>query len=291
MAEFGHVTGARKKVPSQHTGVKPVEWGDLERMDTEIERLSHNTKELYHLMTPAFGTSERIKKQIAGIESGLGNVRAEMKEQRDVIKNLQGAMQRHGLLDTAKSADAPKTSEAGLADVRANILYGLTQHIMRLPTALGTRSPLSPRPGEDLKDNDNTVGASIAEAGCKAGVKHRLSEAQGESAESICDENVAKLRKVLVKSEKQGDHVFVSDLCASVFDNKLSEKRVSELLAVVVDTQRIGLIQVYEKYVSSSNPDAEPKWIVVGKKQGKKGWVLDAALLAAMREEDKGADM
>ena len=95
---------------------------------------------------------------------------------------------------------------------------------------------------------------------------------------------------MLIKTDNPADHVLVSDLCASSLRTS-SAKQVSELLAVVIDTKRIGLIDVYEKYVSSCNPDAEPKWIAVGKEQGKKGWVLDAGMLAAMREEVKATDV
>ena len=359
---------------SQQTGVKPVEWVDLERVDNEMQRLSHETRELYNLMTPAFGTSERIKKKIAAIETGLADARAEIKAhetglaeacaqikaqqavfedvcaqvkaQQDVIKHLQQAMQRQGLPDTSSmSADSacvadaraeikaqqtgmaeacaqmkaqqavfedvceqvkaqqddikhlqqamqrqglPDTStmrpdSARVADVRAEILHGLTQHLMQLPVS----SPLSMPPEVNTS---SLVFASTADAARQTGAKRTFSQTQPEFPDLTRDANVAKLRKVLVKTDNPADHVLVSDLCASVFDNKLSAKQVSELLAVVIDTKRIGLIDVYEKYVSSCNPDAEPKWIAVGKEQGKKGWVLDAAMLAAVREEVKAKD-
>ena len=343
MAESVHVT-----VQSQHTGVKPVGWVDLERLDNEIQKLSHETRELYRLMTPAFGTSERIKKKIAGIETGLADVCAgikaqqtvfenvcaqvkaqqtvvedvcaqvkaqqtvfedvcaqvkaqqtvfenvcaqvkaqqtvvedvcaQVKAQQDVIKDLQQAMRRQGLVNTP-SARAPPAP-----DVWAENLHALTQHLLQLPTT----SPLSLPP----KHNSSSLGqASMADVAMQAGAKRTFSQTQPEFVDPMWDANVAKLRKVLVKTDNPADHVLVSDLCASVFDSKLPVKRVCELLAVVIDTKRIGLIDVYEKYVPSCNPDAEPKWIAVGKEQGKKGWVLDAAMLAAMREEVKAQDM
>ena len=303
MPKSVHVT-----VQSQQTGVKPVEWVDLERVDNEMQKLSHETRELYNLMTPAFGTSERIKKKIAAIETGLADARAEIKAhetglaeacaqikaqqavfedvcaqvkaQQDVIKHLQQAMQRQGLPDTSTM----RPDSARVADVRAEILHGLTQHLMQLPVS----SPLSMPPEVNTS---SLVFASTADAARQTGAKRTFSQTQPEFPDLTRDANVAKLRKVLVKTDNPADHVLVSDLCASVFDNKLSAKQVSELLAVVIDTKRIGLIDVYEKYVSSCNPDAEPKWIAVGKEQGKKGWVLDAGMLAAMREEVKATDI
>ena len=290
-------------VQSQQTGVKPVEWVDLERVDNEMQRLSHETRELYNLMTPAFGTSERIKKKIAAIETGLADARAEIKAQetglaevcaqikaqqavfedvcaqvkaqQDIIKHLQQAMQQQGRLDT------PRTSvdSACFADVRAEILHGLTQHLMRLPASA---SPCMP---------PEVNSSSLAGAKMQAGSKRTFLQTQAEFADPTWDANVAKLRKVLVKTDNPADHVLVSDLCTSVFDDKLSAKQVSELFAVVIDTKRIGLIDVYEKYLSSRNPDADPKWIAVGREHGKKGWVLDTAMLAAMREEVKATDM
>lgn len=303
MPKSVHVT-----VQSQQTGVKPVEWVDLERVDNEMQKLSHETRELYNLMTPAFGTSERIKKKIAAIETGLADARAEIKAQetglaeacaqmkaqqavfedvcaqvkaqQDAIKHLQQAMQRQGLPDTSTM----RPDSARVADVRAEILHGLTQHLMQLPVS----SPLSMPPEVNTS---SLVFASTADAARQTGAKRTFSQTQPEFPDLTRDANVAKLRKVLIKTDNPADHVLVSDLCASVFDNKLSAKQVSELLAVVIDTKRIGLIDVYEKYVSSCNPDAEPKWIAVGKEQGKKGWVLDAAMLAAMREGVKAKDV
>lgn len=289
MPESVHVT-----VQAQQTGVKPVGWVDLERVDNEMQKLSHETRELYNLMTPAFGTSERIKNKIAAIETGLADARAEIKAQQtglenvcaqvkaqqNVIKHLQQAMQQQGLLNTtSRSADS-----ACVADVRAEILHGLTQHLMQLPASLPQSMPPE-------VNTSSLVLASTAGGARQAGAKRTFSQTQPEFPDLLRDANVAKLRKVLVKTDNPADHVLVSDLCASVFDNKLSAKQVSELLAVVIDTKRIGLIDVYEKYVSSCNPDADPKWIAVGKEQGKKGWVLDATMVAAMREEVKAKDM
>lgn len=289
MAESVHTTTARKKtVKSQDTGVKPVEWVDLERVDDAMEKLSHETRELYKLMTPAFGTSERIKSRIAHIETGLADVRAAMKVQQDVVTNLQQAMQRQGLLDTSSTsaggAHAPQASNACLADVQADFLHGLTQHVMKFSTSLPQSLPLEAK--------TCTPGAArIVDGAMQVGSKRKFSQTQPEFMDPMCDANVAKLRKVLVKTDDPNDYVLVSDLCTSVFDNKLSQKRVSELLAIVVESSRIALIDIHEQYVSSSNPNAAPKSIVVGKKHGKRGWVLNAEVLAAMREEEKAKDL
>ena len=165
-------------------GVKPVEWVDLERVDNEMQKLSHETRELYNLMTPAFGTSERIKKKIAAIETGLADARAEIKAhetglaeacaqikaqqavfedvcaqvkaQQDAIKHLQQAMQRQGLSDTSTM----RPDSARVADVRAEILHGLTQHLMQLPVS----SPLSMPPEVNTS---SLVFASTADAASK----------------------------------------------------------------------------------------------------------------------------